>query len=68
MKTIWVWIREFVIPFALSFTGVTVLLFYMFSDNTESFVVGWTCGLLTVVTSFRLSNYITKKLREKRLR
>ena len=56
------------IPLALSFTGISVTVFYIFSDNTDSFVVGWACGLLTVSTSFWLSDYITKKLRENILR
>ena len=58
---IWTWIKEFVIPLALSFTGISVTVFYIFSDNTDSFVVGWACGLLTVATSFCLSDYIGKK-------
>ena len=64
---IWTWIKEFVMPLALSFTGISVTVFYIFSDNTYSFVVGWGCGLLTVATSFWLSDYITEKIRENRL-
>ena len=64
---IWTWIKEFVIPLVLSFTGISVTVFYIFSDNTDSFVLGWACGLLTASTSFLLSDYITKKLGENRL-
>ena len=65
---IWTWIKGFVIPLALSFTGISVTVFYIFSDNTDSFVVGWACGLLTVATSFGVSVCIAEKLRENRLR